>query len=114
MQTPSRSIVVRVEKRRVKAAPYLSLRCGGFPCQSSDRLPLPTRRVAGTVGCSDNSHSKPALPTPKPREPTMASSFDSLATLTVDGQKYSYHRLSAVEKQFPQVARLPVTQRILL
>src|SRR5437762_5538541 len=44
----------------------------------------------------------------------MANSFDSLATVSVEGQKYTYHRLAAVEKQFPQVARLPVTQRILL
>src|SRR5438309_9313675 len=44
----------------------------------------------------------------------MANSFDSQATLTVDCQKYSYHRLAAVELQFPQVARLPVTQRSLL
>jgi len=44
----------------------------------------------------------------------MANTFDSRATLTVDGQQYTYHRLPAVAKHFPQVARLPVTQRILL
>jgi aconitate hydratase len=44
----------------------------------------------------------------------MSDSFASQATLTVDGQTYSYWRLAAVEKQCPQAARLPFTHRILL
>jgi aconitate hydratase len=44
----------------------------------------------------------------------MANSFGSQATLTVDGQNYTIHRLAAVEKQLPQAARLPYSLRILL
>src|SRR5207253_5292002 len=51
---------------------------------------------------------------PWPRNSFMANTFDSRATLTVDGQQYTYHCLPAVAKHFPQLARLPVTQRILL
>src|SRR5690349_8259570 len=44
----------------------------------------------------------------------MANSFGTQATLTVDGRGYTYHRLAALQEQFPQAARLPVTLRILL
>ena len=44
----------------------------------------------------------------------MANSFGSRSTLAVDGQTYTLHRLSAVEKSFPQAARLPFSLKILL
>src|SRR5262249_27625569 len=43
----------------------------------------------------------------------MSDSFGSQATLSVDGQTYSYWRLAAIEKQFPQAAQLPFTHRVL-
>jgi aconitate hydratase len=44
----------------------------------------------------------------------MANSFGSQATLTVDGQSFTYFRLAAVEKQLPQATKLPFSLRILL
>jgi aconitate hydratase len=44
----------------------------------------------------------------------MANSFGSQATLNVDGQSYTIHRLATVEKQLPQARRLPYSLRILL
>src|SRR5580704_5996818 len=44
----------------------------------------------------------------------MANSFGSQSTLQVEGTTYTIHRLAAVDKQFPQAARLPFTLRILL
>lgn len=44
----------------------------------------------------------------------MANSFASQGTLTVEGQKYTIHRLAAVEQTFPQARRLPFSLKILL
>src|SRR5436190_7375074 len=44
----------------------------------------------------------------------MANSFGSQATLTIDNQAYTIFRLAAVEKRFPDAARLPYSLKILL
>jgi aconitate hydratase len=44
----------------------------------------------------------------------MNNSFGSQATLTVGDRSYTIYRLHAVEKQFPQAARLPYALKILL
>src|SRR6266852_4264845 len=44
----------------------------------------------------------------------MNNSFGSLSTLAVGGVHYAIYRLDAVEKQFPQAARLPFSLKILL
>jgi aconitate hydratase len=44
----------------------------------------------------------------------MANSFGTRATLDVDGQAYTIHRLSALEAAFPQVSKLPFSLKILL
>ncbi len=44
----------------------------------------------------------------------MLDSFQSKSTLSVAGQNYTIYRLSAVEKLFPQVARLPFSLKVLL
>jgi len=44
----------------------------------------------------------------------MSNSFGSKSTITVDGKSLSYHRLAAVEKAFPQAARLPYSLKVLL
>jgi aconitate hydratase A / 2-methylisocitrate dehydratase len=44
----------------------------------------------------------------------MANSFGTRSTLGVDGQTYTIHRVSALAKQFPQVAKLPFSLKILL
>jgi aconitate hydratase len=42
------------------------------------------------------------------------NTFGSLGTLSVDSQTFAIHRLSAVEKAFPEAARLPFSLKILL
>ena len=42
------------------------------------------------------------------------NSFQSRATITAGGKKFTIHRLDAVEKVFPQAARLPFSLKILL
>lgn len=44
----------------------------------------------------------------------MANTFDAKGTLQVGSQTYTIYRLPAVEKQFPQVAKLPFSMKILL
>lgn len=44
----------------------------------------------------------------------MANSFGSQATITVDGQTYTIHRLAAIEKAHPQAKKLPFSLKILL
>jgi aconitate hydratase len=44
----------------------------------------------------------------------MANSFGTRSTLAVDGQTYTIQRLSALAKDFPQVAKLPFSLKILL
>src|SRR5690349_22048664 len=44
----------------------------------------------------------------------MANSFGSQATLKVGDRSYTMHRLDAVQKAFPQAARLPFSLKILL
>src|SRR4051812_31212292 len=44
----------------------------------------------------------------------MANSFETRSTLAVGGQDFTIHRLSALEKSFPQVSRLPFSLKILL
>jgi aconitate hydratase len=44
----------------------------------------------------------------------MANSFETRSTLSVGGQDFTIHRLSALEKSFPQVSRLPFSLKILL
>ncbi len=44
----------------------------------------------------------------------MANSFGTRSTLTVGGQTFTFHRLSVLEKAFPQVGRLPFSLKILL
>jgi aconitate hydratase len=44
----------------------------------------------------------------------MADSFGSRGTLRIDDQDYALCRLAAVEKAFPQAARLPYSLRVLL
>jgi len=44
----------------------------------------------------------------------MANSFGSQGTLQIDKQSYGIWRLAAVEKQYPQAARLPFSLKILL
>lgn len=44
----------------------------------------------------------------------MANSFGTRATLDVNGQSYTIHRLSALEASFPQVSKLPFSLKILL
>jgi len=45
---------------------------------------------------------------------TMANSFGSQATLKIDNQPYTIHRLDAVAKSIPEAARLPYALKILL
>lgn len=44
----------------------------------------------------------------------MSDSFQSKATLTIDGTKYTIHRLDAVYKKYPQAQRLPFSLKVLL
>jgi aconitate hydratase len=44
----------------------------------------------------------------------MANSFETRSTLSVGGQDFTIHRLSALEKSFPQVSKLPFSLKILL
>src|SRR5262245_36408099 len=44
----------------------------------------------------------------------MANSFGSQGALKIDNQDYTIFRLSAVQKQYPQVDRLPFSLKILL
>ncbi len=44
----------------------------------------------------------------------MANSFGSRSSLSVAGKSYTIHKLAAVEKVFPQAARLPFSLKILL
>jgi aconitate hydratase len=44
----------------------------------------------------------------------MADTFNSKATLTVEGVNYTMYRLDAVYKQYPQAQRLPYSLKILL
>src|SRR5262245_36808611 len=46
--------------------------------------------------------------------PGMANSFNSRSTLTVGGRTLAIHKLSAVEKTFPDAARLPFSLKVLL
>jgi aconitate hydratase len=44
----------------------------------------------------------------------MANSFGSRSTLAVGGQTYTFYRLAALQKDFPQVQKLPFCLKILL
>src|SRR6476469_10861642 len=44
----------------------------------------------------------------------MANSFETRSNLSVGGQDFTIQRLSALEKSFPQVAKLPFSLKILL
>jgi aconitate hydratase len=44
----------------------------------------------------------------------MANSFGTRATLAVDGQTYTIHRLAALNRDFPQADRLPFSLKVLL
>jgi len=72
--------------------------------------------VADERPASDNNRENSPLDDPFPalKDATMNNSFGSQATLTVGDRHYTIYRLDAVEKQFPQAARLPYALKILL
>ena len=44
----------------------------------------------------------------------MTNTFKTLSTLTIGGESIDYYSLPALEAQFPRVARLPFSLKILL
>src|SRR5207237_4457584 len=54
------------------------------------------------------------LPSPSMKDITMANTFGSQGTLTVDNQGYLVYRLAAVNKKYPKAERLPFSLKILL
>ncbi|HEV3260291.1 MAG TPA: aconitase family protein, partial [Gemmataceae bacterium] len=73
-------------------------------------------RVAARPPRCDNNNAvgDPPFNPPSGRTTTMANTFGSQGTLTVGDRDFTIYRLAAVEKAFPETARLPYSLKILL